>query len=228
MPNQADPSKLTKNEEDYLKALFHLLAERGEQKTGTNQLAEFLNISPASVSGMLKKMKTKALVAYERYGKLELTEKGTQIAVQLVRKHRLWETFLYTHMNFSWDEVHEVAEQLEHIKSAKLIAELDQFLGHPKRDPHGAVIPNAEGEYQLIPKVTLAELHAGDRCRLVSVKDSSVAFLQYVSKLGLALSSEIEIEEIQEFDGSVSILFDNKSVNVSKKFVDNVFVEKIT
>ncbi len=218
---------MTKNEEDYLKALFHLLTENEEGKVGTNQLAEYMGISPASVSGMLKKMKTKDLVASERYGKLDLSEEGKAIAVQLIRKHRLWETFLYTHMNFSWDEVHEVAEQLEHIKSTKLTTELDKFLGFPKRDPHGAVIPNAEGEYQILPKITLSQLEAGDRCRLVSVKDSSVAFLQYVSKLGLALSSEIQIKEIQEFDGSVSIAFDNKEINVSKKFVDNVFVEKI-
>ncbi|MEO0777597.1 MAG: metal-dependent transcriptional regulator [Bacteroidota bacterium] len=227
MPNKSIHTKLTKNEEDYLKALFHLLSEAGDNKVGTNQLAEYMGISPASVSGMLKKMKTKDLVASERYGKLDLTEEGTAIAVQLIRKHRLWETFLYTHMNFTWDEVHEVAEQLEHIKSTKLIAELDKFLGHPKRDPHGAVIPNAEGEYQLLPKITLAQLEAGDRCRLVSVKDSSVAFLQYVSRLGLALSSEIQIREIEAFDGSVTISFDNKEINVSKKFVDNVFVEKI-
>ncbi len=218
---------MTKNEEDYLKALFHLLTENEEGKVGTNQLAEYMGISPASVSGMLKKMKTKDLVASERYGKLDLSEEGKAIAVQLIRKHRLWETFLYTHMNFSWDEVHEVAEQLEHIKSTKLTTELDKFLGFPKRDPHGAVIPSAEGEYQILPKITLSQLEAGDRCRLVSVKDSSVAFLQYVSKLGLALSSEIQIKEIQEFDGSVSIAFDNKEINVSKKFVDNVFVEKI-
>lgn len=225
MPNKLNKVILTKNEEDYLKALFHLLAEGEESRVGTNQLAEHLGVTPASVSGMLKKMKGKELVDYEKYGKLELTPQGKLLAVELIRKHRLWETFLYKHMNFTWDEVHVVAEQLEHIKSPKLIAELDKFLGYPKRDPHGAIIPTENGEYPLSPKITLAELTTGDRCRLVSVKDSSVAFLQYVTKLGLELRSEIEVQEFQEFDGSFIILIDEKPVSVSKKFAEHVFVE---
>lgn len=217
---------LTKNEEDYLKALFHLIIENKENKAGTNQVAEYLAISPASVSNMLKKLKKKDLVSYEKYGKLELTEMGESIAVRLIRKHRLWETFLCQHMNFSWDEVHEVAEQLEHIKSAKLIKELDKFLGFPKRDPHGAIIPSSDGTFQVVPKVTLSELTIGERCRLVAVKDGSVAFLQYVTKIGLALSSELEVLDIQDFDGSMQIAFDGKSVMVSKKFAEHVFVER--
>lgn len=225
MPNKLNKVILTKNEEDYLKALFHLLAEGDDKKVGTNQLAEHMGVTPASVSGMLKKMKGKALVDYEKYGKLELSSQGKLLAMELIRKHRLWETFLYKHMNFTWDEVHVVAEQLEHIKSPKLISELDKFLGYPKRDPHGAVIPTENGEYPTSPKITLAELQKGNRCRLVSVKDSSVAFLQYVTKLGLALSSEIEVQERQEFDGSFIILIDEKPVSVSKKFAEHVFVE---
>lgn len=219
---------LTKAEEDYLKTLFYLIVESGEGKAGTNQLAEHLEVSPASVSSMLKKLKKKGLVEYEKYGKLELSEEGEGVAVRLIRKHRLWETFLYQHMNFSWDEVHEVAEQLEHIQSPKLIFELDKFLGFPKRDPHGAIIPNEKGEYDIRPKVTLSSLTVGDRCRLTSVKDNSVAFLQYVSKIGLALSSELRIEEIQEFDQSMLISYDEKTVTISKKFADNVFVEKLS
>ena len=175
---------LTKTQKDYLKTLFYLIVESGQEKAGTNQLAEHLNVSPASVSSMLKKLKRKALVRQEKYGKLELTNKGEEVSVWLIRKHRLWETFLYQHMNFSWDEVHEVAEQLEHIQSPKLIMELDKFLGFPKQDPNGAIIPSANGEYKLSPKSTLSSLHPGDRCRLVAVKDNSVAFLQYVSKIG--------------------------------------------
>jgi DtxR family Mn-dependent transcriptional regulator len=219
--------ELTKAEEDYLKTLFYLIVESGEGKAGTNQLAEHMEVSPASVSSMLKKLKGKGLVVYEKYGKLELSEQGENVAVRLIRKHRLWETFLHEHMNFSWDEVHEVAEQLEHIQSPKLVFELDKFLGFPKRDPHGAIIPNEKGEYNIRPKVTLSSLKKGDRCRLTSVKDSSVAFLQYVSKVGLALSSQLTIEEIQEFDQSMLISFDEKTIMISKKFADNVFVEKI-
>ena len=219
--------ELTKSEENYLKALFQIIVDSEEQKAGTNQVAEHLGLSAASVNNMLKKLRTKGLVAYEKYGKLELTEAGESIAVRLIRKHRLWETFLYKHMSFSWDEVHEVAEQLEHIKSPKLIAELDKFLGFPEQDPHGAIIPTAKGDYNISPKVALSSLKAGDKCRLVSVKDSSVELLQYVSRIGLALNSEMLIEEIQAFDHSMTILFEGKSAVVSKKFGDHVFVEKI-
>jgi DtxR family Mn-dependent transcriptional regulator len=219
--------KLTKNEEDYLKALFHLIVEQEEEKPGTNMLAEYMGISPASVNGMLKKLKVKSLVHYEKYGKLELTSEGQEIALRLIRKHRLWETFLHDHMNFTWDEVHDVAEQMEHIKSEKLIEELEKFLGFPKVDPHGAVIPTAKGEYKILPKVTLSEMDAGQECRLKSVKDGSVAFLQYVTKLGLELSSKMKIIERQDFDDSLIIEFDDKKVAVSKKFADNVFVEEV-
>lgn len=219
--------ELTKSEEDYLKALFHLIVETRAEKTGTNQVAEYLEVSPASVSSMLKKLRSKELVDYEKYGKLQLTESGERIAVRLIRKHRLWETFLHKHMNFSWDEVHDVAEQLEHIQSPKLIQELDKFLGYPEKDPHGAIIPSADGAYELAPKLKLAQLQAGDRCRLVSVLDSSVTFLQYVSKIGLALSSEIRIVDIHDFDQSMTIAFDDQEMMVSHKFAENVFVERL-
>ena len=149
--------KLTSSIEDYLKAIFHLCSESPDQKAGTNQLAEFLQLSPASVSVMLRKLKQKQLVDYRKYGKISLTEEGYIEAVKLIRKHRLWETFLFRHMNFSWDEVHEVAHQLEHIKSDKLVEELDSFLGHPKSDPHGHVIPDAKGNFQGISRKLLSE-----------------------------------------------------------------------
>lgn len=218
---------LTKNEEDYLKALFRLTIESESGNAGTNQLAELLGVSPASVSSMLKKLKTKALVSYEKYGKLELSREGELVALQLVRKHRLWETFLYRHMNFTWDEVHEVAEQLEHIESEKLIQELDKFLGFPKIDPHGDAIPDQSGVFNSVKNPTLSDLLAGQVCRLVSVKDSSAAFLKYVSELGLALSSVVEVKEVREFDGSLMIRFDGKEENISKRFADLVFVELI-
>ena len=158
MTNKANLNNLTKSEEDYLKALFQLLIEDNSEKVGNNQLAEYLKVSPASTNNMIKKLKTKNYVVSEKYGKLELTDEGRAIAVRLIRKHRLWETFLYNYLNFSWDEVHEVAEQLEHIKSYKLIDELDRFMDFPEKDPHGELIPNAKGEYKVIPKITLSSL----------------------------------------------------------------------
>ncbi len=219
--------KLTKNEEDYLKALFNLTIERDGDKAGTNQVAEHLGFSPAAVNGMLKKLKAKGLVSYKKYGKLELTEEGNNIALQLIRKHRLWETFLYKCMNFGWDEVHVVAEQLEHIESDKLIAELDRFLGFPSTDPHGAIIPNKDGEYTDRPKQTLNEMEDNAVCRIVAVKDSSVEFLKYVTKIGLELSSKIKVIEKREFDESSLIEFNDRQLSVSKKFCENIFVEEL-
>lgn len=216
---------ITSNVEDYLKAIFHLIYEDEVQKVGTNQVAEYLELSPASVSVMLKKLKEKALIDYEKYGKITLTNTGHSIALRLIRKHRLWETFLHRHMNFSWDEVHEVAHQLEHINSPKLIRELDNFLGNPKKDPHGDVIPDEDGNFETTVKKSLSELNAGDSCKLISVKDSSAAFLKYVTQLGLALSSEIKVVEIREFDGSMLIAYDGKHENISNKFSESIYVE---
>ncbi len=220
-------NNLTKSEEDYLKALFQLLIEDQASKVGNNQLAEYLTVSPASANNMIKKLKAKEYVISEKYGKLDLTDEGKSIAVRLIRKHRLWETFLCNYLNFTWDEVHEVAEQLEHIKSSKLINELDRFMDYPERDPHGEVIPNAKGEYSIQPKITLSSLPEKSVCQLVSVNDGSVTFLKYVSEIGLALSSEIEILEVREFDKSIRIQFNEKIETVSKKFADNVFVKLI-
>ncbi|MDY8134074.1 metal-dependent transcriptional regulator [Aquimarina sp. 2201CG5-10] len=227
MTNKLNLNNLTKSEEDYLKALFQLLIEDNAAKVGNNQLADYLKVSPASTNNMIKKLKTKNYVVSEKYGKLELTEEGRWIAVRLIRKHRLWETFLCNYLNFTWDEVHDVAEQLEHIKSQKLIDELDRFMDFPKNDPHGEIIPNADGEYLILPKVTLSSLSEGDVCQLVAVNDGSVNFLKYVSAIGLALSSEIKVLEIRDFDKSIRIQFDETIETVTRKFADNVFVKVI-
>ena len=226
MTNKTNIHNLTKSEEDYLKALFQLLIEGGSAKVGNNQLADYLNVSPASTNSMVKKLKAKSYMVSEKYGKLDLTQEGRSIAVRLIRKHRLWETFLCNYLNFTWDEVHEVAEQFEHIKSYKLIDELDRFMDFPTTDPHGEVIPNADGEYTILPKITLSSLEEGDVCKLVAVNDGSVNFLKYVSAIGLALSSEIKVIEIREFDKSIRIQFDNSIETVTRKFADNVFVKK--
>ncbi|MGB0167178.1 MAG: metal-dependent transcriptional regulator [Luteibaculum sp.] len=224
MTNKINQATLSKNEEDYLKAVFHLTIDSHIPEIGTNTLAEYLKVSPASANSMIKKLKAKALVKYERYGKLELTKEGREIATNLIRKHRLWETFLYKHLNFSWAEVHEVAEQLEHIRSVKLMAELDKFLGYPKFDPHGDVIPDAEGNYNVQEKKTLAEMSVGSTCKLASVKDGSVQFLQYLTELGFQLSKNIKVMEKREFDNSMTLDLEGKTINVSKKFSENVYV----
>lgn len=216
---------ISQAEENYLKALFHLTNEIQEKtEAGTNELAESLGVAPATANNMLKRLKEKKLVDYEKYGKITLTKKGRSLAVETVRKHRLWETFLYEKLNFTWDEVHEVAEQLEHIKSAKLVEQLESFLDFPETDPHGDPIPNAKGEIKFVKRKTLAEIEVGKLCKLVAVKDNSSSFLQYVVKLGLGLSSKIKIISRQEFDGSMEIEVNKVRSSISKKVAQNLFV----
>lgn len=216
---------LSTAEENYLKAIFHLTLESRQSETGTNKVADFLNVSPSSVNSMVKKLRTKGLVGYQRYGKLHLSDSGEKLALEMIRRHRLWETFLYKHLNFGWDEIHEVAEELEHINSEKLIKELEAFLGFPKLDPHGDAIPRSDQKYEPADKLTLQQVKEGVSCRIVAVRDNSVAFLQYVSKLGLELSSQIEIVERRSFDQSLLIrIGQEKEVNVSEKFASNVYV----
>ena len=216
---------ISSNVEDYLKAIFQLSSEDEEKKVGTNQLAEYLSIKPASASVMLKKLRTRELVSYEKYGRIGLTPKGWNIAVALIRRHRLWETFLHQKLNFTWDEVHELAHDLEHIQSEKLIRELDKHLGYPSHDPHGHIIPDEKGNFSKDERVLLANLAQGQKCRLVSVRDSSAEFLKYVTQLGLALSTEIEVREIRDFDGSLLLAYDNRMESVSRKFAENIFVK---
>ena len=216
---------LSQTEENYLKALFHLTAERAEKtEAGTNELAAALNVKPATANDMLKKLKEKRLIHYEKYGKISLTLSGRKQAVEVIRKHRLWETFLYEKLEFSWDEVHEVAEQLEHIQSPKLIEQLERFLGFPESDPHGDVIPNARGEIKWQPRKLLRAVAVGKTCKLVAVKDNSAAFLQYAVKVGLGLSSKIKVTNRQDFDGTMEIEVNGRKSVVSQKFAENIFV----
>ncbi|MCP4125117.1 MAG: metal-dependent transcriptional regulator [Bacteroidetes bacterium] len=215
---------LSKNKEDYLKALFHLTTVDEDGKAGINQLANYLGVSAASVNNMLKKLKLAELVTYEKYGKVELTLTGRSHAIQLVRKHRIWETFLHEKLGFAWDEVHDVAEQLEHVKSDKLIDQLDLFLGHPTTDPHGDIIPGADGSFEPLPKKQLSEVSPGTACKLIAVNDSSSDLLQYASKLGLSLNKSFKVLEKQEFDNSMLLSIGGKEVWVSDKFAQSVFV----
>lgn len=215
---------LSYTEENYLKAIFKIGIENGSHEAGTNDLAFLLSITPASVNEMLKKLSEKKLVSYKKYEKTTLTDKGLYLAKDIIRKHRLWETFLYQKLEFSWDEVHEIAEELEHINSKKLINKLDKFLGYPKFDPHGDPIPNEKGEIPTVQKKLLSNIPEGQKCRMIAVKDNSPVFLQYASSLGLGLENQLKIISRQEFDGLTTIEIDGKQKTVSKKFTDNIYV----
>lgn len=216
---------LSFTEENYLKSLFQLTIESAtKEEAGTNEIAAHLGVKPASANDMLKKLKDKKLIEYEKYGKSALTKEGKKLALEIVRKHRLWETFLYQKLEFSWDEVHEVAEQLEHIQSKKLVDKLDKFLNYPNFDPHGDSIPNAKGEMDIQVRKTLLEEQVGHQCKMVGVKDNSAAFLQYVDKIGLSINQTIKVKSRQDFDDLIEIEVNGKRNSISPKFAENIII----
>jgi DtxR family Mn-dependent transcriptional regulator len=215
---------MTFSEENYLKTIYHLTII-SDSEISTNAIAEKMETKASSVTDMLKKLAEKDLVNYKKYQGVSLTEKGKLSAKMIVRKHRLWEVFLVEKLDFSWDEVHDIAEQLEHIKSEKLINKLDDFLGNPTEDPHGDPIPDVNGRIIKIEKQLLSELHENQIGICVGVKDTSSEFLKYLDKQGIALGSKIEIIAKESFDLSLKIKVDNKDLTISNKIASNLFVK---
>lgn len=214
------------SEENYLKAIFHL-QKKYSGGVSTNALAEQMDTKASSVTDMVKRLSDKELVKYKKYQGVKLSEKGKRTAVEVIRKHRLWEVFLVEKLNFSWDEVHDIAEQLEHIKSAKLTNELDNFLGHPKRDPHGDPIPDAQGNFRIANNLLLADLEKGATGVCVGVKDSSTEFLRYLDKNHIALGKKIHIQYKEEYDKSLLVKIDEKELLISQTVSNNLFVKPI-
>jgi DtxR family Mn-dependent transcriptional regulator len=213
-------------EENYLKAIYHL-SNGGIQSVSTNSISDSLKTKPASVSDMIRKLAAKGVIQYEKYHGVQISEDGKAEALAIIRKHRLWEVFLVEKLKFNWDEVHEIAEQLEHIRSSLLISRLDEFLGFPQYDPHGDPIPDKNGVIQTKPRLPLSNLGIGVESKLISVNDSSDLFLQYLDKLKISIGCQIEIIEKHEFDGSMEILIDKKNKTfVSKAVAENLLVTK--
>lgn len=214
---------MTTSEENYIKVIYHLslVSPKG---VNTNAIAGMLVTKASSVTDMLKKLSEKKLVSYQKYYGVTLTDKGFLSAKMIVRKHRLWEVFLVNKLNFSWDEVHEIAEELEHIKSEKLIYKLDDFLGFPSFDPHGDPIPNAKGEIEKIDKFLLSEATLNTNYLCVGVKNSSAEFLQYLDKQNISLGSTIKVISCEEFDKSLTIILNAKTISISNKIAENLFI----
>jgi DtxR family Mn-dependent transcriptional regulator len=215
---------MTFSEENYLKAIYHLTSVT-DTEVSTNAIAEMMETKASSVTDMLRKLAEKDLVHYKKYQGVSLTDKGLLSAKMIVRKHRLWEVFLVDKLNFAWDEVHDIAEQLEHIKSEQLINKLDDFLGNPTEDPHGDPIPNANGQIVAIEKQLLSELAENQTGICVGVKDSSAEFLKYLDKQEIALGSKIEIIFKESFDLSTKIKVNGKELTISNKIANNLFVK---
>ena len=197
-------------EENYLKAIFKLGSAKTEG-VSTNSIAEELNTKASSVTDMIKKLSDKKLVNYKKYQGVHLTEKGKKIAISIIRNHRLWEVFLVEKLNFKWDEVHDFAEELEHIKSDQLTERLDAFLEFPKYDPHGDPIPDKNGNINRHKNITLADLKLKEEGIIVGVKEHSPEYLKYLESLNLILGTKIIVENIIDFDQSMIININNKN-----------------
>lgn len=214
----------TISEENYLKAIYHL-SDGGKKSVSTNDIASEIKTKPASVSDMLRKLGEKKVIDYRKYYGVQITDEGKKHALEVIRKHRLWEVFLVDKLNFAWDEVHEVAEQLEHIKSTLLIQRLDEFLNYPKFDPHGDPIPDEFGDVKSKPRVALNEMEINQSGQIVAVKDSSASFLRYLDKVGAYIGARIKVMDKVEFDGSLEILVDQKkTLFMSKDVAVNILV----
>tara|TARA_B100000780_G_scaffold53291_1_gene33149 strand:- start:710 stop:1366 length:657 start_codon:yes stop_codon:yes gene_type:complete len=217
---------LTFSEENYLKSIFHLSSD-SELGVSTNSIADNLNTKASSVTEMLKKLGEKNLIVYKKYHGAQLTDKGRKTALNIIRKHRLWEVFLVDKLKFKWDEVHDIAEQLEHIQSVKLTNELDKFLNFPTKDPHGDPIPNPAGFIKFTPKLKLSDLKIGETGKFVGVKDSSSTFLKYLDKRQISLGSNIKVLHQEEFDQSLHVGLDETNLTISIKTASNLYITKI-
>jgi DtxR family Mn-dependent transcriptional regulator len=212
-------------EENYLKAIFKL-SHGDSAKVSTNSIAAQVNTKAATVTDMLKKLADKKLIIYNRYQGVSLSATGKKIALNIVRKHRLWEVFLVEKLNFKWDEVHDIAEQLEHVKSDTLVDELDKFLGNPKFDPHGDPIPDRNGKMNSVKPMPLADMKKGNYV-FAGVDDHSSAFLQFISKVGIQIGDKIQVNEIFGFDKSVEITVRKKKIFLGNESARNILVDKI-
>lgn len=217
---------MTRAEENYLKALFHL-SNQDDSLVGTSELADRLDTKPSSATDMLQKLHERELVEYTKYKGAKLSPKGRQTATQVVRKHRLWEVFLVEKLAFGWEEVHEIAEQLEHIKSPELVKRLDEFLGCPTMDPHGDPIPDQQGNIVTIQKTLLADQFKDSSAIVMGIKDSDSEFLSYLSQKNIKLGSCITVLEKEPFDQSMTIEVDGNMYFISKTISNNIYVQTL-
>lgn len=213
----------TYTEENYLKVIYHL-AKNNTNSVQTNAIAEQMQTRAASVTDMLRKLSDKKLVNYIKYQGVTLTPTGTTAAINIIRKHRLWEVFLVDKLKFKWDEVHELAEELEHINSSALIDRLEGFLDYPKRDPHGDPIPNKEGLFEPSANIHVHHLKKGGKGVIIGVTQHSSPFLKHLEKLGLMIGIGLEVTDITDFDGSIELVVAQKTIHISKEVAQHILV----
>lgn len=212
-------------EENYLKAAYTLSEKSGE--VSVNELSKMLNIKMPTVNSMVKKLSEKGYLIYQSYKPVQLTEMGEKTALLIIRKHRLTEMFLVEKMGFGWEEVHEVAEQIEHIKSPKFFAKMDELLDYPTVDPHGSPIPDSSGKIRWKTYETLDKFNEGDKLKLVAVNNSNDDFLRYLNSKSITLDIQIEVISREEFDQNMTVHFNGKTEVLSPKVTEKLLVEKL-
>ena len=211
------------SEENYIKAIYHL--QKVDGMVTTNELAAELESKPASITDMMKKLKAKKLLNYQPYQGFRLTADGTKVALGIIRRHRLWEFFLAEKLKFTWDEVHEVAEDLEHVSNKKLIDKLDEYLGFPRVDPHGDPIPDANGKIEISKKICITELAVNTVSTVASVSDHSSEILELLEHKKIAIGTKVEVKKKFEFDNSLEIKINRQPViTISEQLAKNIFV----
>ncbi|MCX6317798.1 MAG: metal-dependent transcriptional regulator [Bacteroidetes bacterium] len=212
------------SEENYIKAIYRLQEQEG--MVTTNELAAELKTKPASVTDMMKKLKTKKMIHYQPYQGFRLTTEGNKVALGIVRRHRLWEYFLAEKLKFTWDEVHEVAEDLEHVTNTKLINKLDEYLGFPRVDPHGDPIPDANGKIEISKKICLTDLPVNQLAVVSSVSDHSSKILELLEHKKIAIGTKLEIKKRFEFDESMEVKIGrHPAFTISKQLAENIFMK---
>ncbi|MDB5131568.1 MAG: ideR [Mucilaginibacter sp.] len=209
-------------EENYLKSIYHLALSSAN--VSTNQLAALLKTKASSVTDMLKKLADKELINYTPYQGVNLTAAGEKIAVNIIRKHRLWEYFLVEKLNFKWDQVHDMAEEMEHISSNELIDRLDKFMGFPKHDPHGDPIPDCNGLVKTHHLEPLSSIVPGQHGTICGVRNHSTMFLQYLEKQSLTIGKKIKVAETIEFDHSMILQMEGKEIQISREVANNLLI----
>ena len=215
---------ITRSEENYIKAILSINLEKNGI-VSTNEIAKILETSAASVTEMIKKLQDKKLVIYEKYKGVKLSKAGRIKAFEILRKHRLWETFLVNKLDFSWGEVHDVAEQLEHIKSEKLTDKLDHFLNYPKFDPHGEPIPTKSGIIPSTKRLTLSEMKINSKGIIMGVSLDNKEFLDHLTKISISIGTKIEAIDRIIFDQSMKIKINSKIEHISKEIANNILIK---
>ena len=212
----------SQSEENYLKAVYHL--QSGNDAVTTNAVAEKLNTRPASVTDMMKKLNSKKLLHYKPYHGFYLSTEGKKIALSVIRRHRLWEFFLSEKLNFDWDEVHEVAEELEHVSSKKLIDKLDEYLGFPQFDPHGDPIPDSKGKIKSHNEISLTDLPAHKVAEVKRVSNQSSEMLELLQNKKIGIGTKVEVKKQFGFDRSIEVKIKGEMVNISEQLAKNIYV----